>query len=161
MIRNGALCLMLLLWPVPQLPASPLRAGVAVIEITPSIGTRLAGLDKGRLAKGVHDSLSAKVLVLKTSEASVALVASDLHRLQSSALVNRIHDELGIAHTLNKPAILITQATKPENVPFDIRHLRYIQYDNTVAGGAKLRDDLKTNITRLLSDLYEGWGKQP
>ncbi len=67
--------------------------------------------------------------------------------------------ELGIAHTLNKPAILITQATKPENVPFDIRHLRYIQYENTVAGGAKLRDDLKTNITRLLSDLHEGWGK--
>ncbi len=67
--------------------------------------------------------------------------------------------ELGIAHTLNKPAILITQATKPENVPFDIRHLRYIQYENTVAGGAKLREDLKTNITRLLSDLHEGWGK--
>ena len=69
--------------------------------------------------------------------------------------------ELGIAHTLNKPAILITQATKPENVPFDIRHLRYIQYENTVSGGAKLRDDLKVNITRLLSDLHEGWGKQP
>ncbi len=67
--------------------------------------------------------------------------------------------ELGIAHTLNKPAILITQATKPDSVPFDIRHLRYIQYENTVAGGAKLRDDLKTNITRLLSDLHEGWGK--
>jgi hypothetical protein len=66
--------------------------------------------------------------------------------------------ELGIAHTLNKPAILITQATKPENVPFDIRHLRYIQYDNTVAGGAKLRDDLKASISRLLSDLHEGWG---
>ncbi len=67
--------------------------------------------------------------------------------------------ELGIAHTLNKPAILITQATEPENVPFDIRHLRYIKYENTVAGGVKLRDDLKTNITRLLSDLHEGWGK--
>ncbi len=69
--------------------------------------------------------------------------------------------ELGIAHTLNKPALLITQATKPENVPFDIRHLRYIQYENTVGGGVKLRDDLKGSITRLLSDLHEGWGKQP
>jgi hypothetical protein len=69
--------------------------------------------------------------------------------------------ELGIAHTLNKPAILITQATTPEKIPFDIRHLRYIRYDNTVTGGAKLRDDLKANITRLLSDLHEGWGKQP
>ncbi|MBI1282242.1 MAG: DUF4062 domain-containing protein [Anaerolineaceae bacterium] len=68
--------------------------------------------------------------------------------------------ELGIAHTLNKPAILITQATTAEKVPFDIRHLRYIKYENTVAGGVKLRDDLKINITRLLSDLREGWGQQ-
>ncbi|MCC6895490.1 MAG: DUF4062 domain-containing protein [Anaerolineae bacterium] len=69
--------------------------------------------------------------------------------------------ELGIAHTLNKPTILITQAPKAENVPFDIRHLRYIRYENTVSGGAKLRDDLKAGITRLLSDLNEEWGKKP
>lgn len=69
--------------------------------------------------------------------------------------------ELGIAHTLNKPAILITQAPAAENVPFDIRHLRYIRYENTVAGGAKLRDDLKASIIRLLSDLNEEWGKKP
>lgn len=67
--------------------------------------------------------------------------------------------ELGIAHTLNKPAILITQAQKPDDVPFDIRHLRYIQYENTVSGGVKLRKALKTAIARLLKDLQEGWGK--
>lgn len=67
--------------------------------------------------------------------------------------------ELGIAHTLNKPAILITQAHRPQDVPFDIRHLRYIQYENTVSGGFKLRESLKTAITRLLKDLREGWGK--
>jgi hypothetical protein len=69
--------------------------------------------------------------------------------------------ELGIAHTLNKPALLITQAKSPDDVPFDIRHLRYIQYENTAAGGAKLRDDLQNAITRLLADLEEGWGTQP
>ena len=69
--------------------------------------------------------------------------------------------ELGIAHTLNKPAILITQASQAENVPFDIRHLRYIPYENTVSGGAKLREDLRASITRLLSDLNEEWGKKP
>lgn len=66
--------------------------------------------------------------------------------------------ELGIAHTLNKPAILITQAKRPSDVPFDIRHLRYIQYEDSVEGGAKLREDLKTAITRLRRDLEEGWG---
>jgi nucleoside 2-deoxyribosyltransferase len=65
--------------------------------------------------------------------------------------------ELGIAHTLNKPAILITQAAAPEQVPFDIRHLRYIQYENTVAGGLRLRDDLKRAIERLVRDLEDGW----
>jgi hypothetical protein len=66
--------------------------------------------------------------------------------------------ELGIAHTLNKPAILITQARSPEEVPFDVRHLRYIQYENTMEGGLRLRDTLKTAIERLLVDLAEGWG---
>jgi hypothetical protein len=68
--------------------------------------------------------------------------------------------ELGIAHTLNKPAILITRTTQPEEVPFDIRHLRYIQYKNTAAGGAKLREELQTAITRLLADLEEGWAQR-
>jgi nucleoside 2-deoxyribosyltransferase len=64
--------------------------------------------------------------------------------------------ELGIAHTLNLPAILITQATAPEQVPFDIRHLRYIKYENTVNGGLRLREDLKRAIERLLRDLEDG-----
>jgi hypothetical protein len=66
--------------------------------------------------------------------------------------------ELGIAHTLNKPAILITQSKSPDDIPFDVRHLRYLRYENTAEGGVKLRDDLKTAITRLLADLEEGWG---
>jgi hypothetical protein len=64
--------------------------------------------------------------------------------------------ELGIAHTLNKPAILITQAMRPEQIPFNIRHLRYLPYTNTADGRVKLRGDLKTAITRLLADLQEG-----
>jgi hypothetical protein len=39
--------------------------------------------------------------------------------------------EIGGAHTLGKPVVLITQ--KEEDVPFDLRHLRYITYG--------LRDD--------------------
>ncbi|MEL6718593.1 MAG: hypothetical protein AAFO82_08925 [Bacteroidota bacterium] len=35
--------------------------------------------------------------------------------------------ELGIAHALDKPVILITQ--DKEDIPFDIRHLRYIEYN--------------------------------
>ena len=66
--------------------------------------------------------------------------------------------ELGIAHTLNKPAILITQAKEPLEVAFDIRHLRYLQYRDSPAGLKVLGEELKTAITRLLTDLEEGWG---
>ncbi|MBI5668880.1 MAG: DUF4062 domain-containing protein [Chloroflexi bacterium] len=65
--------------------------------------------------------------------------------------------ELGIAHTLNKPAILITQAATPEGVPFDIRHLRYIRYEASPDGSARLRADLRTAVTRLLAELDEDW----
>jgi hypothetical protein len=63
--------------------------------------------------------------------------------------------ELGIAHTLNKPAIIITQAQNPEGVPFDIRHLRYIHYQNEAAGHTRLRTDLQAAITWLLADIEE------
>jgi nucleoside 2-deoxyribosyltransferase len=40
--------------------------------------------------------------------------------------------EIGLAHAVGKPVILITQNN--DDVPFDIRHLRYIQYDYTPRG---------------------------
>jgi Domain of unknown function (DUF4062) len=70
---------------------------------------------------------------------------------------DNVYYELGIAHALNKPAILMIQTTTPESVPFDIRHLRYIQYDNTERGLMRLRSDLKIAVTRLVADLEEGW----
>jgi hypothetical protein len=37
--------------------------------------------------------------------------------------------EIGIAHTVGKPVILITQ--NPDDVPFDLRNIRYIRYQYT------------------------------
>src|SRR5262245_25997640 len=102
-MRQGFLSLLLLLSSVftpGTSVSSPLRAGLAVVEITPPVGTPLTGSDNRRLAERVHDSLFAKILVLKTPETSVALVVSDLYKLQSPALVKQIRDELGIAHTI-------------------------------------------------------------
>lgn len=69
--------------------------------------------------------------------------------------------ELGIAHTLNKPAILITQSKTAEEIPFDVRHLRYIRYVDTADGGAKLAQDLRAAVTRLIGDLEDGWDTGP
>lgn len=56
--------------------------------------------------------------------------------------------EIGLAHAVGKPVILITQ--KIEDVPFDIRHLRYIQYDYTPRGmrvfEKRLADTLRAEL---------------
>lgn len=48
--------------------------------------------------------------------------------------------ELGIAHTLGKPGVIITQDIS--DIPFDLRHLRIIQYQNTPEGLTILRGQL-------------------
>lgn len=58
--------------------------------------------------------------------------------------------EVGIAHTLGKEVILLTQ--NPEDVPFDLRHLRYIHYSNTGRGLMALKENLKTTITSITTE---------
>jgi hypothetical protein len=56
--------------------------------------------------------------------------------------------EIGIAHSLGKEVILITQ--NGDDVPFDLRHLRYLQYLNNGEGLVELEARL---IARLQSPL--------
>ena len=58
-----------------------------------------------------------------------------------------VYYELGLAHALTKPVILITQNTA--NLPFDLRHQRVIVYSDTAAGAAQLR----TVLTQYLSNV--------
>lgn len=56
--------------------------------------------------------------------------------------------EIGVAHALGKEVVLITQSN--DDVPFDLRHLRYIQYLNNGEGLRELEERL---VTRILSPL--------
>lgn len=56
--------------------------------------------------------------------------------------------EAGIAHTLGREVILITQSE--QDIPFDLRHLRYIRYLNNVEGRAALTDALLTRMQTVL-----------
>jgi hypothetical protein len=56
--------------------------------------------------------------------------------------------ELGIAHTVKNDVIIITQNL--DDVPFDLRHLRYIEYSQTLRGSQYLRSELKNTIESLL-----------
>jgi hypothetical protein len=58
--------------------------------------------------------------------------------------------EIGIAHTIGKPVILVTQDAA--DVPFDLRHRRYIEYQFTPRGMADFEKKLKRTITEVLEN---------
>ena len=56
--------------------------------------------------------------------------------------------EAGIAHTLGREVIAITQSE--QDIPFDLRHLRYIRYLNNAEGRAALTEALQARMQTIL-----------
>lgn len=56
--------------------------------------------------------------------------------------------EAGIAHTLGRDVILITQSEA--DIPFDLRHLRYVNYLNNGEGREQLAERLRLRIQTLM-----------
>lgn len=57
--------------------------------------------------------------------------------------------EAGIAHTLGKPLVCLTQNS--DDVPFDLRHFRHITYDPSAVGLDRLKVSLTTTIESVMS----------
>ncbi len=55
--------------------------------------------------------------------------------------------EAGIAHTLGKHVVPITQSA--DDIPFDLRHHRYALYLNNTEGRGKLRSELIARLRGL------------
>ena len=58
--------------------------------------------------------------------------------------------ELGYAHALNKPTILLAQ--RGHELPFDIRSYRVIFYDDSIAGKPTVERDLEKHLRAVMSD---------
>lgn len=56
--------------------------------------------------------------------------------------------EAGIAHTLGREVVLVTQNTA--DIPFDLRHLRYIPYLNNVEGRLALTSALQGRLRTIV-----------
>src|SRR5262245_9892621 len=54
------------------------KAGAAWVDITPKLGTPMAGYYSERGAEGIHDPLKAKAIVIDAAGTKAALVALDL-----------------------------------------------------------------------------------
>lgn len=62
---------------------------------------------------------------------------------------------LGLAHALGKPVIIVTG--DPEDIPFDIHHLRHIAYDkNDENWGATLRTQIRQALEQAHADPRTG-----
>ena len=59
--------------------------------------------------------------------------------------------ELGIAHTLGKQVVLLTQNV--DDMPFDVHAMRCIQYEDSIAGTKCLEDTLKLYISKIIEDV--------
>jgi hypothetical protein len=55
--------------------------------------------------------------------------------------------EAGIAHTLGRETILITQSA--DDIPFDLRHLRYVAYLNNGEGRERLKEQLRVRFESI------------
>lgn len=58
--------------------------------------------------------------------------------------------ELGIAHTLGKETILIYQRGAEVKFPFDLSHIRRIEYDNNALGGKALETELRATLKSVI-----------
>lgn len=87
---------------VSQKPEGRLYAGTARVDITPPIGINLAGYEpRAKLGSAsVHDSLSAKILVLEAGGERLAIITCDLIFFYNKQVLDRIHEKYGITRVL-------------------------------------------------------------
>jgi hypothetical protein len=111
--------------------------------------------------KPVIQNLKLKCLRADEIFASKPIVEDILNCIKSSNIIiadltgrnANVFYELGLAHALNKNVILLTQDIS--DVPFDLKHLRIIEYQNSIPGGEKFKKVLKKYIEEYLSRKYE------
>jgi neutral ceramidase len=91
--------LCVLLFPALGQPthAATIEAGIAQADITPPVGGMTTGYSAAKPTTGIHDPLSARVLILKANNTSVAIVSWDLCIVNSPWLFEQVKP-LGIDH---------------------------------------------------------------
>lgn len=87
----------------------------------------------------VHDHIITDIIELICTS---AVVVCDL-----STKNPNVFYEAGIAHTLGKEVILITQSA--DDVPFDLRSIRYIHYLNNAEGRGKLAQEVLARVQKI------------
>ncbi len=102
----------------------------------------------GLVCRRADDVKSNKAIIqdIWKSICEARLIIADLSGLNPNVMY-----ELGIAHTLGKETILIYQRGEGLKFPFDLAHMRRIEYANDALGGKNLVDELRATLESVLS----------
>ncbi|MFZ1425269.1 MAG: hypothetical protein WAS21_00695 [Geminicoccaceae bacterium] len=98
---------------------------------------------KSMICRRADDITSNNIIIadIWKSICEARFIISDITDLNPNVMY-----ELGIAHTLGKETILMKQKDTSTKFPFDIAHIRIIDYQDTAAGGNALRVKLAATI---------------
>lgn len=156
--------------------AADIRAGAAVIRITPPAGMPLAGYYSERLADGVHDDLFAKALVIEQGGKKAAIVACDLievpaevaaaaRKAISSAtgvpgrnvMISGTHTHTGPDLNSNRPIARDYVATLPALIAEAVRNAERSSTAATLRAGTGREESISFNRRFFMSDGTVGW----
>ena len=104
--------------------------------------------DIGLVCKRADDIKSNRTIIedIWKSICEARVIIADMTNLNANVMY-----ELGLAHTLGKETILLYQKSELEiKFPFDLSHIRRIEYSNTITGSKKLEDELKQTLETIL-----------
>jgi len=127
-----------------------LQAGAAQMNITPKLGTSLAGYFSDRKAQRVHDELWVKALVLDNGEMAIALVVADLICLEREFI--------------DRAKSLIQQrcGLPPESVLVSCTHTHTGPATVSVLGVEQDREYVEWLVPRIADSVQMAWqNRQP
>jgi hypothetical protein len=106
-------------------------------------GTRSLGLNAVRIDEIAGPGIIFQDIKDQIAEAKIVIA-------EITAPNQNVFYELGYAHALNKPTILLAQRGK--ELPFDIRSYRVIFYDDSIGGKPALERNLRKHLEAVLRE---------
>ena len=132
-------------WPLPSLGhvavMMPFRQEFNEVHET----IKAACTDLGATSRRVDDIYGPRKIMddIFATIAQSQVVVSDLTGRNPNVLY-----ETGLAHALDRDVVAIVQ--NDEDVPFDLKHIRFVRYVQNTEGLGKLRSDLRRSLQEVL-----------
>jgi hypothetical protein len=103
----------------------------------------------GYVVKRADDVFSPRPIMLEIQH---SILEADIILCEMSGRNPNVFYELGLAHAIGRPAILVSR--KEGDIPFDLRHIRSILYDDSEAGWeGNLRSSIKNAALAVEAEL--------